>query len=546
MVDDGRPEEDGPYVPRHMGLASSRVSLPDIKGKPWLIPVVAVVALLAATVAYVALGSMKNDKSTLTATGGGTSSTTVESSDNKEGDTTTSSTEASLPPFDGWVNPASSGRMWSEKVPGHLTFRGNPTRTFYGLGPVPKNPKILWTYPADGGMCGKSSDGGSTQTWCGMGWTGNPNVYEQNGRTIVSFGAYDYALHWLDYETGEEILKPFKTGDIIKGTVTTDPDGYPLTYSGSRDNYFRIMATDRGDTAVELWKLGARDGGVQQVWNDDWDSSALIIDDYLFEGGENSWFYIVKLNRGYDADGKVTVNPEIVFTAPSWDAELSSHIPDRQFSIENSVAISGNTVYFANSAGLIQGWDITGLKEGTKPTQVFRFWTGDDTDASIVIDAEGYLYVGSEYERHNERSTEVGQIMKLDPRKPDDPIVWSVKDQGPGKQGIWGTVALANGVVYADTNAGRVLGIDQKTGDVLWEKNLKSQTWASPVVVDNVLIIGDCQGNLIGYDVSDPKKDPPEVWLVKLDGCIESTPTVWKGRVFVGARGGKFYAIGDE
>lgn len=533
---------------QNVGLASSQVSLPNIEGKPWLIPVIVVGALIAATVAYVALGTMKDDKPTLSAQGDNKSINTPSTDTSGESDEsadTTVSTEAPLEPFDGWVNPASSGRMWSDTVPGLLTFRGNPTRTWYGMGPVPKNPKILWTYPTDGSMCGKSSDSGGTQTWCGMGWTGNPNVYEKDGRTIVSFGAYDYAVHWLDYETGEPVLEPFKTGDIIKGTVTTDPDGYPLTYTGSRDNYFRILATDRGESAVELWKLHAYDG-VQQVWNDDWDSSALIIDDYLFEGGENSWFYIVKLNRGYDADGKVTVDPKIVFTAPSWDDELASKISDRQFSIENSVAISGNTVYFANSAGLVQGFDISGLKDGVTPTRTFRFWTGDDTDASVVIDAEGFLYVASEYERHNERSTEVGQIMKLDPRKPDDPLVWSVEDQGPGKQGVWGTVAIANGVVYADTNSGRILGIDQQSGEVLWEKQFHSQTWPSPVVVDNTLILGDCKGNLTAWDVSDPKVDPPQLWSVQLDGCIESTPTVWKGRIFVGARGGKFYAIGDE
>ena len=45
------------------------------------------------------------------------------------------------------------------------------------------------------------------------------------------------------------------------------------------------------------------------LWNDDWDGSPVIIDDYLFEGGENSQFHIVKLNRGYGADGKVTGRP---------------------------------------------------------------------------------------------------------------------------------------------------------------------------------------------------------------------------------------------
>ena len=88
------------------------------------------------------------------------------------------------------------------------------------------------------------------------------------------------------------------------------PDGYPLSYKGSRDNNFYIAATDRGDQPEVLWKLNAYENGVTKVWNDDWDGAGLIVDDYLFEGGENSWFYIVKLNRGYDAAGKVTVDPQ--------------------------------------------------------------------------------------------------------------------------------------------------------------------------------------------------------------------------------------------
>jgi outer membrane protein assembly factor BamB len=57
--------------------------------------------------------------------------------------------------------------------------------------------------------------------------------------------------------------------------------------------------------------------------------------------------------------------------------------------------------------------------------------------------------------------------------------------------------------------------------------------------------MGDCNGVLHAYDVSDPKADPPERWTVQLSGCIESTPAVFDGRIFVGARGGSFYAIGD-
>ncbi len=417
MADPNRPY---PSVGAHGG--PPRPSRP-----PWLAPVAVLVVLVALWAGYAVVSGDDGSSTAEQPTPATDDAEAVEVA-------TTDTTEAPLPPFDGWVNPASSGRMWSEEVPGILTFRGNPTRSYYGEGPVPSAPQVVWTYP-QGTMCGNSTDGGGTQTWCGTGWTGQPNVYEQDGRTVVSFGAYDYGVHWLDAESGTDLLPPFTTGDIIKGTVTTDPDGFPITYSGSRDNYYRVLGTDRPGEAVELWKLGATDFGVQKVWNDDWDGSGLVIDDYLFEGGENSWFYIVKLNRAYGPDGLVTVDPEVVFRTPSWDPELESLISDRQFSIENSVAISGNTVYFANSAGLVQGWDITGLKDGVEPTRVFRFWTGDDTDASIVIDPDGFLYVGSEYERRNTRSTEVGQIMKLDPRNAENPLVWSVKDQAPRQAG---------------------------------------------------------------------------------------------------------------
>jgi hypothetical protein len=448
-------------------------------------------------------------------------------------------TTTTLPPFDGWVNPASVGQPYGDTVEGLITFRGNPTRTYYGEGPVPQNPEVLWAFPKSGGLCSQSSG----ETWCGTGWTGQPSVWEQDGTTWVAFGAYDAAVHWLDGETGERLLDDFPVGDIIKGSVTIDPDGYPILYTGARDNYFRAIAMDR-DQPTELWSLWS-EAVAPTLWNDDWDGSALIIDDYLFEGGENSQFHIVKLNRGYDENGLVTMNPELVFNAPSWDDELLAALGDDEVSVENSVAISGNTVYFANSGGLIQGWDITTLKEGGTPERVFRFWAGEDVDASIVVDEEGYLYAGVEWEKSRPRGQEVGQVIKLDPSNPDDPLVWSNQDNEVIKSGFWVTPATYGTQVYVPHNRGRVLAIDRVSGEIVWEKQLSGPTWQSPVIVDDVLIQGDCSGTLRGYDVSDQSIDPPELWEVELSGCIESTPAVWRGQIYVGARGGQVYGIGD-
>ena len=177
---------------------------------------------------------------------------------------------------------------------------------------------------------------------------------------------------------------------------------------------------------------------------------------------------------------------------------------------------------------------------------MFRFWTGDDTDATIVVDKQGMLYVGSEWEKNNARSKEVGQMMKLDPTKPDDPLVWSIPDQVAGKAGIWATPALGDGVVYFATNGGRVLGADMATGQVLWSKNLGSQTWGSPVVVDDTLIEGDCEGNLNAYDVSDPRIDPPlQVDRASSTAASRPPPRCGRARSTSATRSGKFYALGD-
>ncbi|HET6952524.1 MAG TPA: PQQ-binding-like beta-propeller repeat protein, partial [Acidimicrobiales bacterium] len=427
-------------------------------------------------------------------------------------------------------------------LPGLLTFRGSPTRSYYGEGPVPTNPKVLWSYPGrSGGMCSESTVGEETKTWCGSGWTGQPAVFDRDGRTWVVFGAYDGAVHFVDYYTGADILPPFPTGDIIKGSVSVDPDGMPLIYSGSRDNKLHVIAFDR-PTPTELWSLDA--GAVSPTrWNDDWDGSPLVIDDYLYEGGENSQFHVVKLNRSTDAGGLVQVDPELVFNTPGWDDELTAalEVDANDVSIENSVAYHEGVVYFANSGGLVQGWDVSGLPSGVAPSRVFRFWTGDDTDASVVIDDEGFLYVGVENERGNARSAEVGQLVKLDPRRPDDPLVWSLKDP----RGFWATPALHDDVVIAASDGGTVYALDRATGAVRWQFALPPPTWQSAVIVDDVLIQGDCEGNLNAYDVSDTTVTPPKLWTVRLEGCIESTPALWHGRLFVGARGGRFYAIGD-
>jgi outer membrane protein assembly factor BamB len=440
-----------------------------------------------------------------------------------------------------WGNPvAQVGKSYSTEVPGVLTFRGNESRTFYGTGPIGSAAKVSWRYPKTA-MCGKSSEYGEMRMWCGTGWAGQPVVFEREGSTWVAFGAYDYSFHFLDADTGKAVLPPLKTGDIAKGMLSVDPDGYPILYGGSRDNLYRAIAID-GEKPRVLWELDAR-SFAERKWNNDWDSAALILDGHLILTGENGRVHVVRLNRSYGDDGRVRVDPQVVWSAKSWDDELLRALGDERVSIESSPTVVGDIVYFANSGGLLQGWDIGPLRENREPRRVFRLWLGDDTDASVIADEQGYLYAAVEVDRGTKRGRELGQLLKIDPNRPaENSVVWSVDvNRGPDS-GSWATPAVWGETIIFTTKKGEVLGVNRATGKVAWKLRVAGYTLSSPSVVDDTLIQGDGAGRLRAWRLNGTTA-PSELWTVKLGGNIESTPAIWKGMLYVGSRDGYFYKI---
>lgn len=486
------------------------------------------------------------------------SSTTAAPPGSNPGSATAPTTTLPSPRPAGVVTPETVFEPWGS-VDGLTMFRGNPTRTFYGTGPVPTSaPRQLWRYP-ERPMQGSSPVGREVTVWSGTGWTGQPVAYERaDGKTELIFGGYDKKIHFLDAATGDDLREPYDMGDIVKGSLTLDPDGYPLVYTGSRDPRFRILAID-GDVVREVWSLHAR--SVEGIWNDDWDSNPVVIDDMLYEGGENAWWFAIKLNRGYDDDGKVTVDPVVVWKTRAWSDELLAEI-GRDQSIENSTVVFDQKAFFANSAGRIQGIDLSDIENGNAEI-VFDFWTGDDTDATMSIDDEGYLYVVSHAD-HEKRSNlsarrvrEIGSLMKLDTSVPATslqstaPIVWSLDIPAARGQdtGAWATPALhPDDLIFVATDSGKLLAVDTDTGEVIWEDDIGLNAWSSPVIAEETLVIAvNCftsEKGLRAYDLQDPR-NPVEMWTIPAtDGCIESTPAIWDGKIYVGSRDGFFYAFG--
>ena len=535
-------------------------SVPTLAPMRKLIPLILAIATLAsACVAgegnVVSVGPA-NSVTTLPPLSSDTTADTAGATASTQPPESTTTTEAQRP--HGVVTAESVFQQWGS-VNGLTMFRGNPTRTFFGTGPVPASaPDRLWRYP-DNPMSGQSPVGNQPKTWSGTGWTGQPLVHERDdGRTELIFGAYDKRIHFLDADTAEELRPSYDMGDIIKGTVTLDPDGFPLLYAGSRDPRFRILALD-GEEVREVWSLHAK--AVEGMWNDDWDSNPVVVDDMLYVGGENSWWFAIKLNRGYDDDGMVTVDPQIMYQTPAWTDDLFDLL-GRQHSVENSTAIFGQKAYFATSGGRVVGVDLTDIENGNAEV-FFDWWMGDDIDSTITIDEEGFLYVvaHADHEKSNNtaarRVREVGQLVKLDTSVPIDdpltslaPIVWSAEIPAARGQdtGAWATPALhRDGLIFVPTDSGDLLAIDTDTGETVWSESVGVNAWSSPAIVEDTLVIAvDCfsEPGLRAYDITDPLV-PRELWTTTTGGCFESTPAVWNGNIYIGSRDGFMYAFGS-
>jgi len=466
-------------------------------------------------------------------------------------------------------------RYQTQEVKGFYHFRGNPSRTYYGVGPFPATkPEVLWRrgpYKAfykgayDPAVVKARKAAGSPITvWTGTGWTGQPVLRTMdNGKEEVIVGAYDRAVHFFDAQTGKDTRRQLNVGGIIKGTVSLDPHGDPILYAGPTDGYFRAVNFS-GQKPKVFHKEDARK---QKGWEYSraWDANVMVVGDYAFVAGENSFLYVFKVIKNKDASGKlISAKLEKVNAVKGSTPELVKNFAWRKkgkiapiTSIENSPALFKDRIYFANSSGLVQGYDINALinGKGRRDALVFEHWVGDDVDATINIDEEGMLYVAIEDEAsttdaQKKAARENGHLVKLNPYNNKNPIVWAFtipkSDYNRRKDGFWSTPVINKTHIFAMSHNGQLYTLDRKTGSIVHKKDYGRHNWSSLIMIEDKLLVPICKpGGLVLLDVKNPAR-PKQVWHYRHPGggCIESTPLVWKGEIYVGSRDGYFYKIG--
>jgi outer membrane protein assembly factor BamB len=449
------------------------------------------------------------------------------------------------------------------------TFLGNEQRNYYGQQP-PSSLNVKWKKYLGKGKTVISRKLGERE-WAGAGWTGQPLLTEENGKLYLIQGAYDHHLKKIDVEN-QNLVWQYKFDDVIKGTGSLWKNDQPeskkdeiVIFQGSRlgvDNYldskhipsYRAVSYNDGS---ELWRLDVR-------WTDsysrDVDGSALIIDDTLYIGLENSMLTLIDPNIGNAQLKDGMLQPEIIQETPLYTKE-DVILHKNNVVTESSPCKLGNHLYITSGAGHVYGFNLK-----TK-TIDWDFYIGSDIDGSPVVTRDSCLLIAVE----KQYIEGPGGVYKLDPSKPPaEATVWYLPTADTNyygwKGGVIGSVgtndyyndgsapSLAaftsiDGYLYVVEHT--ILNTSEKVKGPDGQKNhyapriiKKIKTGPSistPLIIDNKIIAAGYNGiRIFSFD--------GEGKIQLLDhypGEFEATPIVWNKCIYVASRNGYLYCFGN-
>ncbi len=446
-------------------------------------------------------------------------------------------------------------------IEGITSFRGNNYRNTasYGVADI-KSSKLEQVWEVSIGYI---------DTWTGVGWTGQPAIikWPDNTKDVMNlqpekkmkdnlkevvYATLDGNIYFLDLDDGSKTRAPINTGFPIKGSVSVDPRGYPLLYTGQGIN---SNANTQGDFKFRifslidqslLYELSGNDPYAYRNWSA-FDSNTLVDPrtDTMIQAGENGIIYTAKLNTEYNETRKtISIDPEFSnyrYTSP-YGAGLG---------VENSPVVYRNFMYFIDNTGFLQCVDLNTL------SPVWAYYVNDDTDSTIVLeelsDNEVYIYTACEVDLQKDGgSSYIRKFNALTGR-----LLWekSVKchydsyvNGGALATPAIGEYAVSHLIYFniAKTTVGYGLlyAIDKNTGDVVWQIPQDFYSWSSPVLVydekgNGYLIVCDSGGKMTLYNALSGKL----LDSISLGSNVEGSPAVYDNMIVVGTRGQKIIGV---
>ncbi len=462
-----------------------------------------------------------------------------------------SRTEIFTPDIPGELN--STLNMYAD-VPGVFTFRGGAFRDadFHGkVTGTPSRIEIIWKFTTDNGTTSEryGSWGG------GSGWTGQPlfinwpdscvTRFQKSGILLNGFGKKEIIvgslagkIYFINFENGQASRKPIDVKNPIKGTVSLDPTLNGNLYVGQGIPVERPF----GALTIDLYKHAiihtfGEDSKAPRGWGA-YDSSALRVGQFIFRPGENGTIY--KWNV---APGKVQLHSTMSYTTPTGS-----------LGFEASMSAYANYGYTADNRGNLVCINLNTMKP------VWRYYFGDDTDASPVIIAENnhpYIYTGCEIDKQGEGFAKFSKVDGL-----NGEAVWETKFEGrlaevnnkhfdggfyatalPGS-GNCSDLIFTNLVRNLKNQNGEFIALERATGKVRYSVPLKRYAWSSPVGFLNeqnqlFIFTADCAGNVYLINGIDGKI----LFTAPVGNNFESSPVVVGNELVIGSRGDTIFKM---
>jgi outer membrane protein assembly factor BamB len=448
------------------------------------------------------------------------------------------------------------------------TFLGNASRNYYGDS-IGNDLQLIWkTFLGKGTTIVTASKG--VEEWFGAGWTGEPLVVKEKGKTFLIQGAFDHHLKKIDAATGEVIWN-YEYDDILKGTGTIwvndsarDPLNRIVILQGSRKGVQNSMASPACEsfravsffTGKEIWRYNVKQTA---SYSRDVDASALIVADTAYVGLENGKF--ISFDPGKKTLEQDSFHHPVVYSEqPLYNAEDNAHHGGNLVT-ESSPARIGDHLYITAGSGHVYGYNLL------KKIIDWDFYIGSDMDGTPVVTSDSCLLVEVEKQYISGK----GGVFKLDPRKdPADCVDWyfptadfhfsgwdggvigSVCTNDSYNDGSYlhlaaftGIDGMLNVVRYdlARTDS-TVEGPDGKTKypvPVVVFQNRIGPSISTPVFSKNKLVAAGYNGiHLFCFNQTGNFK-----LLNSYPGNFEASPTADAGKIYIASRDGYLYCFGD-
>ncbi len=372
----------------------------------------------------------------------------------------------------------------------------------------------------------------------------------------VIYAKMDGYIHFYDLDDGSATRDPIYMGMVFKGSGALDPRGYPVLYVGGGlevyNKHPEMYIVSLIDGSV-LYHYGSNDPFAQRKWNA-FDSSPLVDTetDTLIWPGENGIMYTIKLNSQYDPQaGTFTVAPET--PVKSRYTSSYSEKEKRYLGYESSACVIDHYLYASENGGLMHCIDLNTME------LMWAQDTKDDSNSSPLFDwgedGNGYIYTApSLHWTQDDHHGEI-PIYKLDAQTGE--VMWThvmncVTYDGCsggvqsspllGKEGtsIEGLIIYSVGRCPGAWES-QLLALDKETGEVVWQTPSGNYTWSSPIPVYTndgtaYVFLANASGVCRLFD----GKTGEELHYIKLNETVEASPVIFNNMIVLGTREGVY------